>query len=89
MPRDFESERPFKRAGFQPDGSYIQQISRKTEGENGVLGYFPPIIGERIITRLGPLTVDKVSKTYQVIGRNGQTRYYFRAIGRVGITSCI
>ena len=67
----------FKRGGFQPDGTYIQRISRQTENSDGVKGWFPPEPGQRIVTQKGPFKVEKV---IEVIIREDGSRF-FRAEG--------
>jgi hypothetical protein len=71
-------KKPFERAGFQDDDTYIQEISRKTPNKKGEKEWIPPRKGQKIITRQGPLKVNKIIETFEFKGNK-----YFRAKGEL------
>jgi hypothetical protein len=68
----------FKRGGFQKDGTYVQQIARKTQGPDGNIDWFPPDVGQTVITRRGPFEVYEIIETFEIGDKK-----YFRVKGRV------
>lgn len=66
-----------EKGGFQKDGSYVQQISRKTRGADGQRGWNPPSQGQKIITKRGPFRV----KNSEMLTINGKR--YFMARGKL------
>ena len=73
----FRTERlrtDFIRAGLQPDGTLIQRISRKIDGE-----WRPPLQGEITTCQQGPFQVEQVVAVFQL--PDGSR--YFRAEGQI------
>jgi len=69
-----KKERPFGRAGFQEDGTYIKKVEVQIEGQ-----WLAAKPGQTIITCSGPFLVEKVLDNW--VFDNG--RRYFRASGKV------
>lgn len=69
----------FERGGFQPDGTYIRDITRQTPGPDGTPGWNPPDVGQTIPTLKGPFRILRIIGS--IFPHHG--RLYFHAEGEI------
>lgn len=69
---------PVPQTGFQPDGSLVKKITRRTVRPDGKLDFSPPVPGQLIITEKGKFKVGEIMEEQHL-----PEGHFFRASGEI------